>query len=980
MAEGPQPTAEAVLAVLAALSPAAEAQSGKRTIPLDWFRWLPADAVRAFVTLMGHPVHPVRPQNFLEALATTNTNTAEIQMVPIDRKFAERLAAVDQIRVGQRSLRIGWLFIAGTATGADGKAVRVFHPLVTVPVRVFRVALTAGLLPAGDAELTPLIEDPAIRQDLEQHLEFGGGALDGMSQVAIPGPFLAKLDRLRHFALAAAKAAGLSASELIPAGAGPEELLQVDRLRVVAGAAVYAVTDTGGMSRAATLRSWAAAGVTSHTTKTAFHALYLGGGPSTETVPEGAEAPVESAYPLTPTQRHAIVRSRSDTITVVSGAPGTGKSHAIVAVACDTLALGGSVLVAAKSDDAVDALIELLERAPGPDPVVFGSRGRREALAKRLAEGQVQPLSAREVAQHRHRLDAAVARRDALRSTIADDLAAESLLGSTTDDSEWARIAAPSLFDPGADLEAARQLLARASSTGRGWIARRRRRSGRRHLDDLAGSSPDTDLDDLGAALATARAWRQGRDLVSAGGLDLSTRWDDLEAADDEVRRLVGGWLARECRSSKRINASTLPSLTALATALRSGRAARRAQLTRLDRKVLRALPLWIGSLPDIDDLLPMLPGFFDLAILDEASSIDQPLAAAALLRAARAVVVGDPHQLRHVSFLSDDQTQRALADAGLDRFPDLGSRLDVRRNSIFDVATGVSPVTVLDEHFRSDPHLIDWVARRIYGGNLKVATRSPQTECKDCIDICRISGQRDGGGVVPAEVAWVVTELQNLRAAGSTNVGVITPFRAQADALEAAILSAFSADDLEALDLRVGTVHAFQGNERDLMIASLGVGAGAPSNAWQFVADTHLFDVMVTRARKSFRIVTSADPPRPGLVADYFQQADTPPGRPAPVRTLDTWSRLVADDLSTAGLPVATSYPTGRHVVDVCVACPDAAVSIECAVHPDGPEAHIDRHLALRASGWHLLGAFKSKWGDHQGELAIELMGLLVV
>ena len=39
-------TASAVLRTLAALSPVAEQHSTGRTVPLDWFRWLPASAVR----------------------------------------------------------------------------------------------------------------------------------------------------------------------------------------------------------------------------------------------------------------------------------------------------------------------------------------------------------------------------------------------------------------------------------------------------------------------------------------------------------------------------------------------------------------------------------------------------------------------------------------------------------------------------------------------------------------------------------------------------------------------------------------------------------------------------------------------------------------------------------------------------------------------------------------------------------------------
>ena len=47
----------------------------------------------------------------------------------------------------------------------------------------------------------------------------------------------------------------------------------------------------------------------------------------------------------------------------------------------------------------------------------------------------------------------------------------------------------------------------------------------------------------------------------------------------------------------------------------------------------------------------------------------------------------------------------------------------------------------------------------------------------------------------------------------------------------------------------------------------------------------------------------------------------------------------------------------------------------IECEVHLDGPEAHIDRHLALRRNGWEFFEAYRSRWGDRRAELIVNLV-----
>ena len=43
-------------------------------------------------------------------------------------------------------------------------------------------------------------------------------------------------------------------------------------------------------------------------------------------------------------------------------------------------------------------------------------------------------------------------------------------------------------------------------------------------------------------------------------------------------------------------------------------------------------------------------------------------------------------------------------------------------------------------------------------------------------------------------------------------------------------------------MNLRVGAVHAFQVNERDVVIASIGIGTDDGPGTWRFVNDSHLF------------------------------------------------------------------------------------------------------------------------------------------
>jgi AAA domain len=957
MSEAGAEQARQALLALADLSPSAEQSAGGLTVPTDWFRWLSARSVRIFDN----------PAWARQAAAH------EVTYLPyagdVDQRFADRLAAVDRLRGEGTTLQIGWLWVAGRLPEQDGKRRRVLHPLLTMRVRVHHeIGSRTVLRPIGDLQVTPLAENPTWRARLEHNVVTAAGAIGRISSPEIPADLLPRLTSMASYARSAARAAGFPATDVIAATAGPEELLRRDDLVIVAGVAVYSRVDTGTSSRAASLRDW--------TTKdllrwTAFHTAYADADPPGAIA--GPAPDIESAYLLTPTQREAIRQSTHRPMTVLSGPPGTGKSHTIAAIALDALARGEDVLVAAKSDATVDALLDLFERAPGPDPVVFGSSARRDALAKRLAGG-LRPVAREVVRGARAQRDDAVAARDAAGIAIRRDLDAEARLG-TIGPATVTHPVAPRLFEPDADLAEADALLATARRGG-GWWARRRGRKAARGLARLAGTGTDVPLEALAAALDEAHAVRTSRTMAATGGLDLTARWSALRTLDDRAHETTARWLAEEVRSEDRLGRAALGAVAAVATALRSGRAARREQLNRIDDdRLTKALPLWLGTLPDIDDLLPASPGLFDLVILDEASSIDQPLAAPALLRGKRAVVVGDPNQLRHVSFLADDQQTAVLARHGLDAAPAVRTKLDVRRNSAFDVAASVAPVLTLDEHFRSDPHLVDFVARRVYGGNVHVATRSPRTTGIDCVDLARVAGERDAGGVVVAEVRWVLERLHRHVREGSRSVGVITPFRAQADALEEAVLRDLPLASVEALDLRVGTVHAFQGNERDEVIASIGIGPSTSAASWRFVDDPALFTVLVTRARRHLTLVLSADPPAGGLVADYLAQADEPPGRPAAGGPVSAWAEALGTDLEAAGVIVTRAYPTGRHAVDLCLGDGERSLAVVCSVHPDGSAAHIRRHLALVRAGWTVFEALPSRWEERRGELVVELL-----
>jgi hypothetical protein len=850
------------------------------------------------------------------------------------------LEKYDELHRDERLLRQGWGVVMGR-TEIDGKLRRIRLPLVSRPVRLQtdpddkRRQL---VIPAGDTEVHSELSGTGFGSRLEAVFD-----ADEATDVA----WLSK----------AAAAAGFAAA------IGDWVAPQSDRnaLVVVPQAVVFIAPEVNPSSFAKGLREWAdRPGVEA----TAFAAMY---DPADEEAELDARPP-RCPLPLSGEQAAAVIQSRTAPVTVVAGAPGCGKSHTLAAIALDAIASGRSVLVATQSVHAADVLAGLLDRHPGPLPVHFGDSERRDRFLTMLGSGTAKGHKGREVERHRDAAAEALEYAARIETEIADWLDLESRRGRAQDLPPFLLGDFPGLRD--ADLDEAERLL-EATRRDDGWWRRLRARFAAKRLRRLAGA--DGSPTAIARALRAARDQRDAARLAAAGGLRLAPLWNSLETADTEAAQAIGQSLHIETGSAERRNTAARKALAGLGTALRSGnRPQRRARLASVDvTALLRAMPLWIGTVADVEDVLPAQPGMFDLVILDEASHINQLRAAPVLARARRAVVAGDPRQLRFVSFASAAKTEDVLERHG---FTDRLGQLDIGKVSAYDLACGAGPVIELTEHHRSVPHLIGFSAARFYHGRVKPMTTHPRNHEADAISVHRVTAKSSQDGVVGAEVERSLELLGELVDTGAIGLAVISPFRAQAEAIEAAILKRFDLEAIRRHRLRTGTVHAFQGSEADTVIIALGVAENDTAGRRRFAAGANLFNVMVTRARKHLHVVTAIGEPD-GLIGEFLRYADQPPRSPEGGAVVGSWTAKVADALAGADVAVRRAYPVGHWSVDLVVGDAERAVGVMAEVHEDGPRAHLERHRALRRAGWKLTEAFPSTYNDDPSRAAIDLL-----
>lgn len=394
---------------------------------------------------------------------------------------------------------------------------------------------------------------------------------------------------------------------------------------------------------------------------------------------------------------------------------------------------------------------------------------------------------------------------------------------------------------------------------------------------------------------------------------------------------------------------------------------------------ILRAFPLWSVSNLSARRALPLVPGLFDLVVVDEASQCDIASVVPLLARSRRAVFVGDPMQLRHVSNLEPVVEQSLLeeyelTDAGVQRFT-------YRVNSAFDLADATPSVpdscrVRLDLHFRSHDLIADYCNEAFYSKALHVVTLTERLKIpcgrRPGIHWTHVVGKLQPGRTgawCGEEVEAIHQELLFLVKGGYRGtVGVVTPFRQQMIRLKDALEGdgSLPGDFRERARFLVATAHGFQGDERDLILFSLCGGPDLPDGAAVFLRENpNLFNVAVSRARAVLHVVGNRDwalacgIPFIERLAWRALQGDIArlPQGSGPFQS--PWEEILAEALQHVGVNVVPQHPVAGRFLDLAVLSPrkiDIEVDGESVHRTAGGGRRDDDHwrdLQLQSLGW---------------------------
>ncbi len=237
----------------------------------------------------------------------------------------------------------------------------------------------------------------------------------------------------------------------------------------------------------------------------------------------------------------------------------------------------------------------------------------------------------------------------------------------------------------------------------------------------------------------------------------------------------------------------------------------------------------------------------FDMVIMDEASQCNTAVSLVPIIRGDNLMLVGDPQQLNPVILLDEDTNQK------LRKKYNVADEYDYRKNSVYKTflaCDSVSDEVLLRNHYRCNDKIIEFNNKKYYNSKLKVCSNSAEIQPLVYVDIK--NDYMDIKNTAPAEVEAIIDYAMTNK---DKSIGVITPFVNQKKLIE---------EELKAKGLAnvaCGTVHAFQGDEKDVVLFSTVLTNQTQRGTYDWLKNNkELINVATSRARDKLIVLADSN------------------------------------------------------------------------------------------------------------------------
>ena len=235
----------------------------------------------------------------------------------------------------------------------------------------------------------------------------------------------------------------------------------------------------------------------------------------------------------------------------------------------------------------------------------------------------------------------------------------------------------------------------------------------------------------------------------------------------------------------------------------------------------------------------------YDYVIVDEASQVDLCTGVLALSCAQKAVVVGDLKQLPNVV----DSNDAKLTDEIFNSFdvPDVYRyKNHCLLSSILELFKQL-PHTLLKEHYRCHPQIIEFCNKKFYNNELIILSNI-KSDRKPLIVYKTVAGNHSRGNVNQRQIDVIKYEIipnENL-CTTDDSLGIVTPYRNQTNALQ---------NQFKGTGVKADTVDKFQGQENKVIILST-----VDNNITDFTDNPNRLNVAISRAIEQLIVVINGN------------------------------------------------------------------------------------------------------------------------
>lgn len=276
-------------------------------------------------------------------------------------------------------------------------------------------------------------------------------------------------------------------------------------------------------------------------------------------------------------------------------------------------------------------------------------------------------------------------------------------------------------------------------------------------------------------------------------------------------------------------------------------------------------IPVWIMPINRVIENLKINENLFDVVIVDESSQSDIS-ALTVLMRAERAVIVGDEKQISPEAIGKDSSMVEKLIETHLQGIPH-AEWFDLK-TSLYNTALRIFPNRlILKEHFRSVNEIISFSNELCYSNEiipLRCGKNDNPLE-KPLVTVKVEEAFRDENKAINIKEAYAVVdkiiECCNNPKYENMTMGVVSLLGdAQAEFIENLIIEKLGIEEIVKRRIVCGDAYSFQGDERDVMFLSFVIANNVKFGVLSKDSDIRRFNVAASRARNQMWLFHSVD------------------------------------------------------------------------------------------------------------------------